>query len=136
MEHALRKFTVLTAGQRIPIIHDGKVYPVKVEKVRPSPAGHLIDTNLQVEFTAFDDSKAMDEEEEVSGLISGHKEEAKEAEDAPNDDDDFVEVEEVALYSKVTNIAKSSYFTFWKMYIFNPFSSFFEMYIFTLFLMH
>lgn len=101
---------MLTAGQRIPIIHDGKVYPVKVEEVRPSPAGHLIDTNLQVEFTAFDDSKAMDEEEEVSGLISGHKAEAKEAEDdALDDDDQFVETEEMALYSTVTNIAKSSY---------------------------
>merc|ERR1712154_692999 len=48
LEHALRKFTVLTVGQRIPIISDGKVYPLKVEAVTPLPAAHLIDTNLQV----------------------------------------------------------------------------------------
>lgn len=102
---------MLTAGQRIPIIHDGKVYPVKVEQVKPSPAGHLIDTNLQVEFTAFDDSKAIDEEDEISGLISGHKEETKEDDDNDindDEDDEVVEVEEIALYSTVTNIAKSS----------------------------
>mmetsp|Transcript_73373 Transcript_73373/g.116936 ORF Transcript_73373/g.116936 Transcript_73373/m.116936 type:complete len:691 (+) Transcript_73373:29-2101(+) len=123
LEHALRRFTALTAGQRIPIIHDGKVYPLQVEEVRPSPAAHLIDTNLQVEFTAHDESKAFDEEQDVKGLINGHKtqtngdeEEAK----ANNDDDEHVEVEPIALYSTISNTAKEKKARYYKVKVGNP----------------
>mmetsp|Transcript_35591 Transcript_35591/g.58310 ORF Transcript_35591/g.58310 Transcript_35591/m.58310 type:complete len:407 (-) Transcript_35591:230-1450(-) len=100
LEHALHKFTALTAGQRIPIIHDGRVYPVKVEEVRPSPAAHLIDTNLQVEFVEHDEMKAIDEQHDIRGLIQGHSSEVKtDAIDGDDDDDDDVDLVayEVAL---------------------------------------
>ena len=114
LEHALRKFTVLTAGQRIPIIHDGKVYPLQVEDVNPSPAGHLIDTNLQVEFTAFDEEKLMDQQDDIKGLINGNKEEKKDDDNDDDDEDDdrYAEVEEIALYTTITNTAKFVSFLF------------------------
>ena len=103
MEHALRKFTVLTAGQRLPIIHDGKVYPLQVEQVNPSPAAHLIDTNLQVEFSAFNEEKCMNEADDVKGLINGNTEN-KHNDD--NQNDRYIECEQIQLYSTITNTAK------------------------------
>ena len=109
LEHALRKFTVLTAGQRIPIIHDGKVYPLQVEQVNPSPAGHLIDTNLQVEFSAFDQEKGINEQDDdIKGLINNlnNDQDNKYNDDDDDDDDRYVECEQIQLYSTITNTAK------------------------------
>eukprot|EP01083_Nonionella_stella_P010897 31000_1 len=104
LEHALRKFTVLTAGQRIPIIHDGKVYPLKVEQVLPPPAAHLIDTNLQVEFEAFDENKTnlMEEQEgDIQGLIHGHNNGKESKNNDNNDDDHYAQVEEINAYTTI-----------------------------------
>ena len=106
LEHALRKFTVLTAGQRIPIIHDGRVYPLKVEEIKPSPASHLIDTNLQVEFVAYDEMKAIDEEEDTKALINGHNIESKEEKKDDIEEDEHVDVIDIPLYTTVDNTAK------------------------------
>eukprot|EP01084_Bolivina_argentea_P134633 237429_1 len=119
LEHALRKFTVLTAGQRIPIIHDGKVYPLKVEEVTPSPAGHLIDTYLKVEFAQHDDAKTMDEEDDIQGLISGaHIENKHNIEE--DKEDTYVEVEEISLYATISNTIKVDGAVYYKVKIGNP----------------
>ena len=114
MEHALRKFTVLTVGQRIPIIHDGRVYPLKVEEVKPSPAAHLIDTNLQVEFTAHDETK-VNEDDDIQGMINGNKtnNDEEKKDEIEDDHDRYAEVEQVTLYTTITNIAKSSFVVFY-----------------------
>jgi len=121
LEHALHKFTALTAGQRIPIIHDGRVYPVKVEEVRPSPAAHLIDTNLQVEFVEHDEMKAIDEQHDIRGLIQGHSSEVKtDAIDGDDDDDDYEHVELIAMYSSLHHTAKENKARYYKVKIGNP----------------
>lgn len=93
---------MLTIGQRLPIIYNGRVYPLKVEDVDPSPVGHLIDTNLQVEFLPFDETADNFNAQDLK--IDEKKNEIE--------DDDLNEILPMSLYTTTTNNAKFCYFIF------------------------
>ena len=119
LEHALRKYTALTEGQRLPIIHNDRVYPLYVEAVKPSPAGHLIDTNLQVEFSAWDRNHSIKNDENKSEEKGDGK-----TDDGDDDDDGmYDEAQALSLYTPVNEIISADKNTrglYYKIKIANP----------------
>jgi len=87
LEHELRGFSCVTAGDTIPISYNNKVYSILIQEVKPSPAACIIETDCRVEFTEAPDA-AEYEAKHVRNQAAAPAMEAPPMDVAADDDDD------------------------------------------------